>query len=292
MPTVILSGIFVGLIYGLLAVGLVITYRTSRVVNFAHGETGMLAAFAYFDLRFGSNTTTISADHGILLALPVAVVLGAMIGLAMEWAIARPLRSNPTLNGMVGTIGASLLFITFAVRRWGTQVRPIHPLLNGDGVKLLGLRVSPSQLMVGACTLAILGALAALYRFSSLGLRFRATALNPYGAALSGINTNSTSMVTWAMAGALSAVSGILIAPLVAPNVFFMTLLGLRAFAAALVGGLTSIWGGLLAGVLLGILESVIAFESPVAGITDVIVALGIIALVVARPGGLVRAEY
>jgi branched-chain amino acid transport system permease protein len=99
-------------------------------------------------------------------------------------------------------------------------------------------------------------------------------------------------MVTWAMAGALSAMSGILIAPLVAPNVFFMTLLALRAFAAALVGGLTSIWGGFVAGVLLGVFEGVVAYESPVAGITDVIVAVGIIVLLVARPGGLVRAEY
>ena len=99
-------------------------------------------------------------------------------------------------------------------------------------------------------------------------------------------------MATWALAGALSAVSGILIAPLVAANVFFMTLLALRAFAAALVGGLTSIWGGFLAGVVLGVLEAVVAFKSPVTGITDVVVAGGIILLLVARPGGLVRAQY
>ena len=132
----------------------------------------------------------------------------------------------------------------------------------------------------------------ALYRFTSVGLRLRATAVNPYAAALSGINTNATSMLTWGMAGALAAVSGILIAPLVAVNVFFMTLLALRAFAAALVGGLTSIWGGFLAGVLLGVLEGVVAYKSPVRGITDAIVAVGIIVLVVSKPGGLVRADY
>jgi branched-chain amino acid transport system permease protein len=210
----------------------------------------------------------------------------------MELLIARPLRANPTLNGMVGTIAAGLLFITFAVHRWGIEVRPVKPLVEGAGVRLLGLTVSPSQLLIGACTAVILGGLGALYRFTSLGLRLRATALNPYAAALSGINTNATSMATWAMAGALSALSGVLIAPLVAVNVFFMTLLTLRAFAAALVGGLTSIWGGFLAGVLLGVAESVVAFKSPVAGITDAVIALGMIVLVMARPGGLVRADY
>jgi branched-chain amino acid transport system permease protein len=292
MSSVVLNGVFVGLIYGLLAVGLVVTYRTSRIINFAYGETGMLAAFLYFDMRLGKNVTTITHDHGIVVALPAAIVIGALIGLAMEWAIARPLRSNPTLNGMVATIGASLLFLTIATHRWGIEVRPTKPLVEGAGVRVAGLTISPSQLLIGGCTFAILGGLAALFRYTSLGLRFRATALNPYGAALSGINTNATSMATWAIAGALSSLSAILIAPLVAPNVFFMTLLALRAFAAALVGGLTSIWGGFLAGVMLGVFEGVVAYKSPVAGITDVVVAIGIIVLVVARPGGLVRAQY
>jgi branched-chain amino acid transport system permease protein len=292
MPTIVLSGAFVGLVYGLLAVGLVITYRTSRIVNFAFGETGMLAAFVYFDIRLGRNTSTFTHDHGIVLALLVALAVGAVIGLAMEWTIARPLRDNPTLNGMVATVAASLLFVTFAVRRWGIEVRPIKPLVEGAGVQLFGLTISPSQLLIAGCTAVALCGLTAVYRFTNVGLRFRATALNPYAAALSGINTNATSMATWAMAGALSAMSGILIAPLVAPNVFFMTLLALRGFAAALVGGLTSIWGGFVAGVLLGVFEAVVAYESPVKGLTDVIVALGIVVLVVARPAGLVRAEY
>src|SRR5436190_4391192 len=292
MSTVVLNGLFVGLVYGLLAVGLVVVYRTSRIINFAYGETGMLATFFYFDLRLGTNVSTFSKDHGILLPLLAAVAIGAAIGIAMEVTIARPLRNNPTLNGMVGTIAASLLFVTFAVRRWGIEVRPIKPLIEGAGVHVLGLTISPSQLLIGAWALVVIAGLGALYRFTSVGLRLRATAVNPYAAGLSGINTNATSMLTWGMAGALAAVSGILIAPLVAVNVFFMTLLALRAFAAALIGGLTSIWGGFIAGVLLGVLEGVVAYKSPVRGITDAIVAVGIIVLVVSKPGGLVRAEY
>jgi branched-subunit amino acid ABC-type transport system permease component len=295
VSTVVVSGIFVGLIYGLLAIGLVAVYRSSRIVNFAYGETGMLAAFVYFDMRLGSQrgvSLGITDDNGILTTLPLALLLGAAIGAAMEWVIARPLRTNPTLNGMVGTIAASLLLITFAVRRWGVDVRPSRPLLEGDGVHVFGITISPSQLLIGVCTVGILALFGALYRYTTLGLRLRATAIDPYAAALSGINTNATAMGAWAVAGALSALSAVLIAPLVAMNVFFMTVLALRSFAAALIGGLTSIWGAFVAGVLLGVIEAVVAFKSPVRGITDVVVAVGILALLLARPRGLVRADY
>lgn len=291
MSIVVLNGIFVGLVYGLLAVGLVVVYRVSRIVNFAYGETGMLAAFVFFGIRLedGPNGLT---DHGILVALPAAMLLGAAVGAAMEWAIARPLRKNPVVNGMVGTIAASLLFITIGIDVWGPDVRATKPLVEGRGLEVTGLAVSPQQLLIGACTVAILVGLSVMYRYTSFGLRLRATATDPYAAALSGINTNATAMGTWALAGALSAVSAILIAPLVAMNVLFMTLLALRSFAAALVGGLTSLLGAFIAGVSLGVFEGVVAFKSPISGMTDVLVAVGILLLLVLRPGGIVRAAY
>ena len=291
MKTVVVSGAFVGLVYGLLAVGLVVTYRASRIVNFAYGETGMLAAFVYFDIRIGTNTA-IPSDHGILVALPLALALGAAMGAAMEFFIARPLRDNPTLNGMVATIAASLLVLTYALRRWGIYARPTKPLVDGEGWRVVGITISPSQILILVCTIAIIGGLSALYRYTSLGLRLRATALDPYAAALSGINTNTTAMGTWAIAGALSALSAILISPLVAMNIFFMTLLALRAFAAALIGGLTSMSGAFIAGVLLGVLEGIVRYQSSIAGITDIIIAVGILAMLLVRPGGLVRAQY
>lgn len=291
MSIVVVNGVFVGLVYGLLAIGLVVVYRVSRIVNFAHGETGMLAAFVFFAIRLDKGPTGL-ADHGIAVALPVAVLLGAAVGAAMEWVIARPLRKNPVVNGMVGTIAASLLFITIAIDAWGPDARPTKPLIAGSGVTVAGLAISPQQLLIGASTVVILLGLSAMYRFTSFGLRLRATATDPYAAALAGINTNATAMGTWALAGALSAVSSILIAPLVAMNVLFMTLLALRSFAAALVGGLTSLLGAFIAGVSLGVFEGVVAFKSPITGMTDVLVAAGILLLMVLRPQGIVRAAY
>jgi branched-chain amino acid transport system permease protein len=291
MSTVLVSGAFVGLVYGLLAVGLVVTYRASRIINFAYGETGMLAAMAYFDVRLGTAAGVLN-DRGIVIALPFALLLGAAIGAAMEFLIARPLRDNPTLNGMVATIATSLLFLTYAIRRWGIQARPTKELVSGEGVRIAGITISPSQILILVCTVVIIAALGALYRYTSLGLRLRATALDPYAAALAGINTNTTAMGTWALAGALSALSAILISPLVAMNVFFMTLLALRAFAAALIGGLTSMWGAFTAGVLLGVLEALVKYKSSIAGITDIAIAAGILVVLLVRPGGLVRAHY
>jgi len=291
MSAVVVNGIFVGLVYGLLAVGLVVVYRVSRIVNFAYGETGMLAAFVFFGMRLETGVVGVT-DHGIVLALPVAIALGAAIGAAMEWVIARPLRKNPVLNGMVGTIAASLLFITIGIDVWGPDVRPTKPLVEGAGFDVAGLTISPQQLLIGLCTAIILAGLSVMYRYTTFGLRLRATATDPYAAALSGINTNMTAMGTWALAGALSAVSAILIAPLVAMNVLFMTLLALRSFAAALIGGLTSLLGAFVAGIALGVFEGVVAFKSPVTGMTDVLVAVGILVLLFVRPGGIVRAAY
>ena len=290
MGAVVLNGLFVGLIYGLLAVGLVVTYRVSRIVNFAYGETGMLCAFVFFAVRLGTKSSHLI--DGILIALPAGILLGAVIGAVMERVIARPLRSDPVLNGMVATIAASLLFVTIAIDVWGPDVRPTKPMLAHGGMSILGLAVSSQQLLILACTLCVLGGLGAMYRYTSFGLRLRATAIDPYAASLSGINTDLTAMGTWALAGALSALSAILIAPLVAMNAVFMTLLTLRSFAAALLGGLTSLVGAFSAGLLLGMAEGVVTFKSPVAGMTDVLIAVGILILLLVRPGGLVRASY
>ena len=293
MSAVLLSGVFVGLIYGLIAVGLVVAYRGSRVINFAYGETGMLAAFAFAEFRFGSEAVTGSvSDQGLWIALPAGIAVGAALGALTEFAVVRPLRNAPRIMPLVGTLAAGTLFLTFALRRWTTTVHYAEPLAEGQGIRVLGLRVQPEQMLIGIVAAAVLVGLWALYRFTAFGLRLRATALDPYAAGLVGVNVNLTSMATWALAGALAGISAILISPLVAFDVLFMATLAIRGLAAALVGGLTSIWGAFAAGTLIGVAEAVIAFKSPVPGITDVIIVVVALVLLVMRPGGLVRSAY
>ena len=285
MSTVVVNGFFVGLVYGLLAAGLVVIYRGSRIINFAYGETGMLGAFVFAELW---------ADNGtpLLLALAVGVSLSALLGAATEVVLVRPLRGQPPLNAMVGTLAVAALLLTYASRRYGVYPHFLPPLVGGGGVKVANITLHPSQLVILAVTALVLALLGALYKYSSFGLRLRATALDSMAAGLVGVDTNRTSVATWALAGALAGLSGILIAPSVAFSVFFMTSLLLRSVAAALVGGLTSIYGAVAAGVLLGVAEGVIGYAVPVNGFVEVALAGFVIALLLVRPSGLVRSAY
>jgi branched-chain amino acid transport system permease protein len=292
MSSVIVSGFFVGLVYGLLGVGFAIVYRGSRVVNFASGETGMVAAMIFADLRFGSGGATGggTVDHGLLVALPAAVLVAALVGAGTELVIARPLRDAPRVQVLVGTLAVGALLFAFAVDHWGTDARVIRPFIDGGGVRIGGVLVSPQQLLILATAVVLLTTLALVYRFTPFGLRMRATALDPYAAGLLGVNVNVTSMATWAIAGAFAGVSAILIAPLGgAFSVSFMVGLTVRGLAAALVGGLSSIGGAFTAGVAIGVAEAVISFKSPISGVTDVIVACGVLVLLSVRPTGLIR---
>jgi branched-chain amino acid transport system permease protein len=290
------SGLFVGLIYGLLGVGFVVVYRGSRVVNFAYGESGMVAAMLFADMRFGSRVGGFgppsTVDHGVLIALPVAVLVAAVLGGATELFVARPLRSAPRVQVLVGTLAVGALLFTFAADHWGTDARFIKPIVQGDGVRLGSIQVSPEQLLIAAVSVVVLIALAAIYRFTPFGMRMRATALDPYAAGLLGVNVNATSMATWALAGGLAGLSAILIAPLGAFNIAFMITLTVRGLAAALVGGLTSIMGAFTAGMLLGIAEAVIAFKTPISGVTDLVIALCVLLVLFVRPSGLFRSAY
>jgi branched-chain amino acid transport system permease protein len=157
---------------------------------------------------------------------------------------------------------------------------------------LIGGGVRPSQWLILAVAAVVLGGLGVLYRVGPFGLRLRATAIDPMAAGLVGVNTDATALATWALGGALAGLSGILMAPAVSFSVFFMSTLLLRSVAAALVGGLTSIYGAIVAGVALGVAEGVIGYVSPVKGIVEVIVAAFIIGMLLVRPSGLVRSAY
>jgi branched-chain amino acid transport system permease protein len=293
MTTVALGGMFFGLIYGLLGIGLVVAYRGSRVINFAFPETGMLAAFVFNDLRFGTNRlAAATTDHGIVLPLFAALAAGALLGALTEFLVVRPLRGAPLVRTSVGTVALGALFLAIAIKRWGVDPRFIQPLIHGNGVTLSGLKIQPSQLLILPIAAAFLGGVGGLYRYTSFGLRLRAVAIDPYAAAISGVDIDRVSLATWSLAGAIAAMSAVLIAPLVAFNVFFMTSLAIRGFAAALVGGLTSLGGAFTAGVLIGVVEAVAGYEMPITGLTDALVAGFVLLLLLVRPTGLVRSRY
>ena len=285
MATSLVTGLFVGVVYGLLAVGIVLTYRCSRVINFAYGETGMVGAFVFAELWVDGRTP-------LPVALLLAIGLSAAIGATTEALVIRPLRDQPRLTSMVATLAVGSLLVTYASRRYGVSVRFTEPILAGLGPQVAGVDVRADQLLILAVAGIALAGLWAAYSFTSFGLRLRATAIDPYAAGLVGVDSNRTSLVAWAGAGALAGLSAILIAPSQSFSVFFMTTLLLRSLAAALVGGLTSIAGAFTAGVLLGLAEAAIGYAAPVTGAVEVALALFVILLLLVRPTGLFRAAY
>src|SRR2546430_1097903 len=133
MPTVVLNGAFVGLIYGLLAVGLVVTYRTARIINFAYGETGMLAAFAYFDMRLGSNTSTFTHHHGGPPAPPAAPALGDRVEPVRRSTVGR--QHQRDLDGDVGHRGSAVGVVGGAHRPARRRQRLLHDAAGAAGVR-------------------------------------------------------------------------------------------------------------------------------------------------------------
>lgn len=289
MTPIVLNGLFVGLIYGLLAAGLVIVYRGSRIVNFAHGEIGMIGAFVYTELRTGSHGLD---DRGMWFPLIGGALVAAALGAFTEVVVARPLRDAPPVRAMVATFAVGSLLLLFAIDRWGISPRAAKPLLTGDGVRLFGLTISPTQLLILGTSVALCGLLGALYRYTNFGLRLRATALDPYAAGLVGIDVNRTSTATWALAGGIAGLSGILVSATVAFVPFFMSLLIVPVLAAALVGGMTSLYGAFGAAVVLGVVQGVLSFKVPVPGITELTLAAFILVILLIRPTGLVRSAY
>lgn len=289
MSAVALSGLFVGIIYGLIAVCIVVAYRGSRVVNFATAETGMVGAFVFSEIRMVTTASGVVHDRGLLIALPAGIAVAAALGAFTERLVVRPLRHAPRIRPMIGTVAIASLFAVFAGRRWGLASRFAPPLVEGDGVRVAGLRVSPTQLLILGSSLVVLAGLWALYRYTRFGLRLRAAAEDPYGAGLVGVDVNRTSMATWALAGGLAGLSAILIAPLANFDVLFMTTLSIRGLAAALIGGLSNVGGAFAAGVLIGVAEAVISFKSPVSGATDLVLAATVVMLMVAKPSTQIR---
>ncbi len=285
MEISLLNGAFLGVIYGLIAIGLVVVYRVTRIINFAHGEIGMIGAFVFADLW-------LDHDLPLVLAVGAGIAVSALLGVITEFVVIRPLRGQPRLTVMVGTLGVSSLLLVYAVRRYSPRPRFARPVIEGNGFEIAGLLVRPVQILTLVVALAILALLALVMFKSSFGLRLRATALDSEAAAEVGVRVGRVSMGTWAIAGAIAGLSAILVSSQVVFSAFFMSRLMLRALAAALLGGLTSVTGAFAGGIFLGMAEGVIGFQWIAPGAVEASLAVLVMAVLIVRPKGLVAAEY
>ncbi|HWJ61434.1 MAG TPA: ABC transporter permease [Acidimicrobiales bacterium] len=265
------AGLGGGAVVASLALGLVLTHRSSGVVNFAHAAMGMYVAFAFFEFRETGDWVVpviglparvhLLARPTLASALAFAVIVAVALGLVVYLLVFRPLRQAPALARVVASLGL-LLYLQEIVRlRFpvaGASVVTRRPVLADEPVALFGTTVTENRLILAALVVVVALVLGAVFRFTRFGLATRAAAGNEKGALLLGISPDRLASVCWAVASVLAGVAVILIEPIAGLSATTTTLLVIPALAAALLGGLESFAITTAAGLAIGMVQSLI----------------------------------
>lgn len=266
--------------YALVAVGMALIFGTLRLVTFAHGEVFMLGAFIAY--------TTVSVWNGpIVIGILLAVAAAGAAGVLMEFVGFRQLRNAPHHSSLLVTIGFSIVFINLAQLIWGAETRSFPRDLAPVHVDFMGFTFSSMQIIVYILTISILVVLQFTMNHTKLGRAIRATSQDHEAAYVMGVNINRMYSFTFGLGSALGGIGGVLVG--IYYNAVYPTMgamIGLKAFSACILGGLSSIPGAFIAGVFLGVIENLsVAYVS--SGYRHVFAFLILIIVLIFRPGGL-----
>lgn len=244
----IASGITVGSLYALVGLGFVIIYRATRVLNFSQGEMLMLGAilalYFHIDLKLPYAVAFVSS----------CIAVG-LFGALIDRLALRPLQRAPVITLILATVAVGQMIRSSVRIVRGSEVSHFPPLLSSSPFSIGGISVTPLALATVAFSIGLVGAFVAFLRFTRLGKGIEATAQNRDAATLCGVSVNQTFLLTWAVASALAAAAGILIAPLIVitPD---MGLIAIKGFIGAILGGFLSIPGAIAGCFLLGVIEN------------------------------------
>jgi branched-chain amino acid transport system permease protein len=257
----LINGLAFGSILALIALGYTMVYGILRFINFAHGDVFMIGAFAgyYLTPRVATFLPTPSI-WSALVVMAGSMVICATLGILIERFAYRPLRQSPKLAVLITSIGVSLFLEYGGQFVFGAAPRPFPKLIPEYSIGTGGLRVTSNQIIVLAVTVALLMVLRFIVLKTKTGMAMRALAFNPEGAALMGVNTNVIISFTFGLGSALAAAAGILFAvlyPAVDPLMGIMP--GLKAFCAAVLGGIGNLPGAALGGLIIGTVETFVA---------------------------------
>ena len=274
----VVSGLATGCVYALIALGFVLIFKATDVVNFAQGEFVMVSGFI-------SYTLLIRGGLPYWLVLLVTVVASGFVGVALERVVVRPIMDAPIFSIVIATIGASTVLRSSAGIIYGYDVLPLPTLFSKDPVRLGVLTFTPMDAGVIGSSLAIMLALYLFFTRTRTGTAMRATAQSQTAARLMGVSVSRIFALTWAISAAIGGVAGVLIAPIIYldPNLGFI---GVKAFAGAILGGFGSIPGAIVGGMLLGVIENLSGYFFN-AGIKQVSTYILLIVVLVVRPSGL-----
>lgn len=277
----IVSGLGLGSMYGLMALGFYLTYAVSGTVNFAQGSSMMLGAVLTF-------TFAQTLGWPLLAALPLALALCALYGLVVERLAVRPFASRGSNAWLMSTVALGIVLDNLVMFTFGKEPRSLPSALAQAPLEIggMGLGVYPLQLLIPLVGLALAATLHALSRRTRWGVALLAVVQNPNAARLMGIPVRRAIMVAFAVSTLFAGVAGALVAPLFNVQADMGTLFGLKAFVVAILGGITSAWGVMLAGLLFGVAEGLITVALG-SGYTQIISFALVIAILAMRPNGL-----
>ncbi|WP_430395759.1 branched-chain amino acid ABC transporter permease [Ferrovibrio sp.] len=274
----LLNGLASGCIYGLVALGFVLIYKATEMVNFAQGDLMMLGAFVAF-------TVIELMGYNYWVGFVAAILVMAAFGYLLDALILRQVIGQPQFAVVMLTIGLGFIFRAGASMTWGTETRAFETPFTGGVTRLGGLLIANVSLSIIAGTAILCAMLFAFFRYTRIGVAMQAASQNQLAAYYMGIPVKMIFSLIWAISAGVAAVAGLLLAPVALIDVT-MGLLGLKAFAAAVLGGFGSIPGAVIGGMVIGVIEqfSGVYLEE---GLKDVAAYIVILLVLFLRPQGL-----
>ena len=280
----LINGLSLGAIYALIALGYTMVYGVLRFINFAHSDVFMVGSFAGFYIGRGMPKESFATGF---LALAGAMIVCAVLGVVIERLAYRPLRNRSKLTVLITAIGVSLLLENLGQFIFGAAPKAFPTLFPVHTFNVAGLVIGSNQIVVLVVALALLGALQYIVLRTKVGTAMRAVSFNPQAASLVGINNDRIISFTFALGSALAAAGGILYSlNYQAIDPLMGVLPGLKAFVAAVLGGIGNIPGAALGGLLIGVIETFVN-GSRFSTFTDAIAFAILIGILLFRPAGL-----
>jgi branched-chain amino acid transport system permease protein len=291
----IINGLVLGSIYALVALGYTMVYGILGLINFAHGDivmVGALVALTVASLLAGSG---LPAPAIVLIAIIAATVVCVSIGVSVERLAYRPLRRAPRLAPLITAIGVSILIQYTAALIWGKQYISLPEIISPTVISFGGAQFTDVQAYIFLLACGVMAGLLWFIKSSRVGRAMRATEQNVDVAGLMGVNTNRIIAFTFVLGSAIGAIAGVMVVLYYGLGHYFMGfMLGLKAFTAAVLGGIGNVAGAMLGGLLLGLIESIISgyigdWTGGVLGSNyrDIFAFLVLIGVLVLRPSGL-----
>jgi len=295
----IINGLVLGSIYALIALGYTMVYGVLGIINFAHGEVLMIGAMVSLSLLrlILSLTSDLPGWLTLLIVLPITMAVCAGLSYWIERIAYRPLRHAPRLAPLISAIGMSILLQTIAMLIWSRNPMTYPQLLPSSPIEIgaTGATITGKEIVIILVALAVMCGLLFLVEKTKLGRAMRATAEQTQIASLMGVNPNRVISITFMLGGALAGLAGVMIASNYGNVHFYMGFIpGLKAFTAAVLGGIGNLQGAMLGGLLLGLIESLGAgYIGELTGgvfgsnYQDIFAFLVLILVLVLRPTGL-----